>query len=132
MAKEYVEATTNANQHGEERRERYRTLIAWFETALIVLGLLGILLLLPHDTGGDGWVRFTALSAMLTQGKMPDIRYSMVGPFFSIPFWYLGKIYQTPFWWISRYNVFVFAVGLLATYLLLNDRVARGLLRQVV
>lgn len=130
MAKEYVATATNANQHGEEGRERYRTIIAWFETALIVLGLLGILLLLPHDTGGDGWVRFTALSAMLTQGKLPDIKYSMVGPFFSIPFWYLGKIYQTPFWWISRYNVFVFGTGLLATYWLLKDRVARGLLRK--
>src|SRR5258708_9676945 len=54
----------------------------------------------------------------------------MFGPFFSIPFWYLGKIYQTPFWWISRYNVFVFGAGLLATYWVLKDRVARSLLRK--
>jgi len=130
MVKEYAEAATNAHQTGEKGRERYGTFIAWFETALIVLGLLGILLLLPHNTGGDGWVRFTALSALLTQGKIPDIKYSMVGPFFSIPFWYLGKIYQTPFWWISRYNVFVFGAGLLATYWLLKDRIARSLLRK--
>src|SRR5258708_99947 len=130
MVKEDVEAATKTHQPVEKGREHYGTFIAWFETALIVLGVLGILLLLPHDTGGDGWFRFTALSAMLTQGKMPDIKYSMVGPFFSIPFWYLGKIYQTPFWWISRYNVFVFAAGLLATYWLLKDRVARGLLRK--
>ncbi len=130
MVKGYVEAATHVKQPGEQGRERYRTLIAWFETALIVLGLLGILLLLPHDQGGDGWARFTALSAMLTQGQVPDIKYSMVGPFFSIPFWYLGKIYQTPWWWCSRYNVFVFGAGLLATYWLLKDRVARGLLRK--
>src|SRR5437764_9911852 len=130
MVKEYAETATNTHQTGEQGRERYGTFIAWFETALIVLGLLGILLLLRHDTGGDGWFRFTALSALLTQGKIPDIKYSMVGPLISIPFWYLGKIYQTPFWWISRYNVFVFSAGLLATYWLLKDRIARGLIRQ--
>src|SRR5437660_9564268 len=126
------DAADESNEHeaGEKGSERYGTFIAWFETALIVLGLLGMLLLLPHNTGGDGWVRFTALSALLTQGKIPDIKYSMVGPFFSIPFWYLGKIYQTPFWWISRYNVFVFGASLLATYWLLKDRIARSLLRK--
>ncbi len=130
MFKELVEAATNANQTGTQESERYKTLIAWFETALILLGLVGILFLLPHSTGYDGQDRFNALSAMLTQGTIPDIKYSMVGPFFSIPFWYLGKLYQSPLWWISRYNLFVFSAGLLATYWLLKDRVARGLLRK--
>ena len=105
-------------------------LIAWFETALVLLGLLAFLLLFSHDTGGDGWVRFSALSALLTDGKMPNIKYSMVGPFFSIPFWYLGKVYQTPFWWATRYNVFVFGGGMLAIYWLLKDRVSHALLRK--
>src|SRR6266852_3859247 len=130
MFKELVEAATNANQTGTQESERYKTLIAWFETALILLGLVGILILLPHSTGYDGQDRFDALSAMLTQGTIPDIKYSMVGPFFSIPFWYLGKLYQSPLWWISRYNLFVFSAGLLATYWLLKDRVNRGLLRK--
>lgn len=130
MNKGYVETATDANQVGEKRRERCRTLTAWFETVLIVTGLLGILLLLPHGISGDGWYRFQALSALLTQGKILGTLYSMVGPFFSIPMWYLGKIYQTPVWWISRYNVIVFSAGLLATYWLLKDCVARGLLRK--
>ncbi len=105
-------------------------LLAWFETALVLLGLLAILLLFPHDTGGDGWVRFSALSALLTDGKIPHIKYSMVGPLFSIPFWYLGKVYQTPFWWATRYNVFVLGGGMLAIYWLLKNRVNHALLRK--
>jgi hypothetical protein len=128
--REDVEEKTYTNQPGEQRRERYRTFIEGFETALILLGLLGILFLLPHNNGGDGWIRYNALSEMLNQGKMPTIKYSMIGPFFSIPFWFLGKIYQTSYWWSSRYNVFVFAAGLLATYWLLKDRISRSLLRK--
>jgi hypothetical protein len=130
MVKEDIEDTTKENQSGKTGRERYRTLIAWFETALIALGLLGIMFLLPHNFGGDGVVRFNALSEMLNHGKKPTIIYSMVGPFFSIPFWFLGKIYQTPSWWVSRYNVFVFTAGLLATYWLLKDRIERSLIRK--
>ncbi len=130
MIKEYVEAATNAKQLDKQESKHYSRPIAWFETALIVLGLLANLLLLPHYIGYDGWFRFTALSTMLTQSQVPDVKYSMVGPFFSIPFWYLGKLYQTPLWWCSRYNVFVFAAGLLAIFWLLKDRVDRGLLRK--
>ncbi len=130
MVKEYVEVATNAKQPDKQESKHGGTCIAWFETALIVLGLLGILFLLPHDHGGDGWVRFTGLWQLLTLGQIPSIKYSMVGPLFSIPFYYLGQIYQTPWWWCSRYNVFVFAAGLLAIYWLLKDRVARGLLRK--
>jgi hypothetical protein len=130
MFKELVESATNTNQTGTQESKGYKKLIAWFETALILLGLVGILILLPHSTGYDGQDRYNALSAMLTRGTIPDIKFSMVGPFFSIPFWYLGKLYQSPIWWISRYNLFVFSAGLLATYWLLKDRVARGLLRK--
>ena len=91
MVKEDIEDTTEANQSGKTGRERYRTLIAWFETALIVLGLLGIMFLLPHNYGTDGWIRFNALSEMLNHGKMPTIIYSMVGPLFSIPFGFWAR-----------------------------------------
>lgn len=130
MAKEDVIDITDVQQTDEKGKERYKKYIALFETALIVLGLLGILFLLPHNNGGDGWIRFNALSEMLNEGKMPTIKYSMVGPIFSIPFFFLGKIYQTSYWWSSRYNVFVFAAGLLATYWLLKDRIAHSLLRK--
>jgi len=97
MVKEYVEADTNTHQPEEQKKERSSTFIAWFETALIILGLLANFFLLSHYNGGDGWDRFIVLWTLLTQGKIPNIKYSMVGPIFSIPFYYLGNIYQTPF-----------------------------------
>ncbi|MDQ2716948.1 MAG: hypothetical protein M3Z08_18750 [Chloroflexota bacterium] len=102
----------------------------WLETALVVAGLLANLLLLPHELGGDGWFRFAALADLLVNGTMPQVKYSMVGPLFSTPFWYLSKIYQSHDWWLSRYNVFVLGAGMLAIYWLLKDRVNRGLLRK--
>jgi hypothetical protein len=101
-----------------------------FETGLIVAGLLAMLLFLPHGIFGDGAVRFHAISELLEQGKLSNMQYSMVGPAFSIPFWLLGKLHKTPDWWIARYNLFVFAAGLLAFYLLLRNRLDRGLIRK--
>lgn len=130
MLKEFIEVEILQDQSLEQRKEHTKTFITWFETALIVLGLLGNFFLLPHSMWWpDGGLRFHALSEMLTQGKMPDTKYSLVGPLFSIPFWTLDTIDQT-FWWSTRYNVFVFAAGLLATYWLLKDHVDRGLLRK--
>ena len=39
MVKEYVEAPTNTHQPDKQENKRSSTLIPWFETALIVLGL---------------------------------------------------------------------------------------------
>lgn len=105
------------------------TLRAAFETGLIVAGLLAICFFLPHHILGDGILRFQAISLLLEHGKLSDMPYSMVGPVFSIPFWLLGKLFMTPAWWISRYNLFVFAIGLLVLYFLLRNRMDRGLIR---
>jgi len=105
------------------------TLRAAFETGLIVAGLLAICFFLPHHILGDGILRFQAISLLLEHGKLSDMPYSMVGPAFSIPFWLLGKLFMTPAWWISRYNLFVFAIGLLVLYFLLRNRMDRGLIR---
>jgi hypothetical protein len=106
---------------------------AVIETTLIVVGLLAMTFLLNHGVYGDGRKRFLAVSALLTQGQIkngPYSQYSLIGPLFSIPFWYLGKWFSTPIQMISQYNQFVFACGLLSIYLLLKDRVDRHLLRK--
>ncbi|GHO85578.1 hypothetical protein [Dictyobacter formicarum] len=130
MLKEYVKVETHLNQSLEQRRLRPGTLIAWFEIALIGLGLLGNFFLLQHVMWWpDGGFRFEALSELITRGKIPDTKYSLVMPLFSIPFWTLDKVGQT-FWWTTHYNVFVFGAGLLVTYRLLKDHIDRGLLRK--
>ena len=75
------------------------SLQAIVETGLIIAVLLALLLLLPHQLNADGLYRFQALSQLLEHGTLSNNRYSLVGPFFSIPFWLLGKVYQTSAWW---------------------------------
>jgi hypothetical protein len=103
---------------------------AMIETALIIVGLLAMFFLLDHGMYGDGKKRFQALSALLQTGHLPYTPYSMVGPFFSIPFWLLGKWLATPLRFCVQYNQFLFAGGLLCFYLLLKDHMDRGLLRK--
>jgi hypothetical protein len=100
------------------------------EIALILVGLLTMLQCLPFQIQDDGFVRFQTISELLEHGKLSDMRYSIVGPLFSTPLWFLGKLYQTPEWWLARYNFILFVIGLLIIYMLLKDRVERGLIRK--
>ena len=100
------------------------------EIALILIGLLTMLLCLPFKIQNDGFARLQAISDLLEHGKLSDMRYSIVGPAFSSPLWFLGKLYQTPEWWLARYNFILFVIGLLFIYVLLKDRVERGLIRK--
>src|SRR5579884_4100841 len=110
-----MEETQSKDIPTEKVALSYTRLQAVIETALIVVGLLAMTLLLNHGVYGDGKKRFLALSALLTQGQVragPDSQYSLIGPFFSIPFWYLGKWFSTPIQMISQYNQVVFACGI--------------------
>lgn len=100
------------------------------ETILILVGLITLLLSLPFRISDDGLVRYMAISDLLEHGKLATTRYSLVGPAFSIPLWFLGKLYQTSQWWLARYNFILFVAGLLVFYLLLKNRVERGLIRK--
>ncbi len=106
------------------------SLQAIFETGLIAAGLLALLLLMPHQLNADGLYRFQGLSELLEHGKLSNMRYSLVGPAFSIPFWLLGKVYETSAWWCERYNLILFAAALLVMYWLLKDRVDRRFIRK--
>jgi hypothetical protein len=114
-----------------EKQSRIQTRL---EIILVVVGLSGGLIalvqFLPSKILGDGAARFQAITNLLELGELSKMRYSIVGPAFSSPLWFLGKLYQTSEWWCERYNLIVFAIGLLIIYLLLKDRVDRGLIRK--
>jgi hypothetical protein len=102
---------------------------AAFETGLIVAGLLALLVLLPHGVYADGIPRFNALSQLLETGTLSTTKYSMIGPLFSAPLWFLGNVYRDSMWWCARYSWCIFSLGILALYLLLRNRLDRRLLR---
>ena len=104
--------------------------VAMLEAGLIIAGLIILLFATPHEIYSDDLQRFKALSELLTQGKISDIPYSMVGPLFSAPLWLLGKLCQTPAWWCARYNFFLFAGGILLMYFMLRRHLCGTILRR--
>jgi len=95
---------------------------------LLSLGLLLFFFVLPHTVEGDGRLRFDALESWLGGHGIPDVKYPLVGSLPSVPLLLLGRVVATPEWWAARYNVIVFAAGLILLYRLLRGRVASDVL----
>jgi len=110
----------------------YTALQGSLETGLIIVGLLLVALLLPRDTGGDGWARYQDLLGIFSKRTLyqPESRYSLIGPFFSIPLLVIGKKLGHPYEWICFYNLTLFSLFLLVSYFLLRKHVDRSLLRK--
>src|SRR5258708_12704094 len=93
------------------------------EIILLVVGLSGgmiaLLLFLPSKILGDGVARFQAITDLLERGQLSKMPYSIVGPAFSSPLWFLGKFYQTSAWWCDPYNLIIFLIALLLIYFFL-------------
>ena len=99
---------------------------------LIFAGLAILLFVSPHSIFGDGALRFKALSQLLAEGTISKTGYSMFGPIFSTPLWFLGKFIKSPAWWCSLYNFFVFSVGLFIIYRICRKKVDAELLRKFI
>jgi hypothetical protein len=102
---------------------------AAFEVGLIALAVAGDYALLPHVIGGDGAYRFQALSALLTRQGAMSAKYSLLGPIFAAPFWWLGKLLATPATGVGWFNTTIFGLCLLTLYLSLRAHVEGRLLR---
>ena len=70
---------------------RSTRLVAIFEWVLVGLSYFMLFFEL-HWVASDGGERFDALTQLLESHTLPTTRYSMVGPIFSAPLWYLGKV----------------------------------------
>ncbi|GAA2354919.1 hypothetical protein [Nonomuraea africana] len=107
-------------------------LAARVETGLIIAGFAGMLFLLPRLDWGDGSIRYFQLTALLSQGTVPDGKYSMIGPLFSTPLWLIGDSVGSPVWWTLRYNPLLLAGGVAFVWFALRDRLPRPILRRFV
>ncbi len=105
---------------------------AAIETGLIIVGLLLVALLLPRQISSDGATRYQDLLRLFSTHNLfqPDSRFSLIGPFFSIPLWLIGKQLGHPKEWTSLYNLTFFSFCLLLSYFLLRNHVDRALLRK--
>ncbi len=100
-----------------------------FETVLLLAALVGALTLLPHVIGGDAAHRYAALTALLTGKDTVTTKYSLLGPVFAAPLWWLGAWVATPATGVGWFNTLLFGLGLLALYLILRRHVEGRLLR---
>ncbi|HEX9036841.1 MAG TPA: hypothetical protein VF808_07600 [Ktedonobacterales bacterium] len=100
-----------------------------FESALIWAGLAALLLFLGHHVFSDAEVRYRELSDLLQRGQLSSSKFSLIGPLFSTPIWFIGGWLHLPHNGVGVYNWVVFTLGVGALYLLLKDHIDRGLLR---
>src|SRR5437879_7414755 len=109
----------------------FAVLQAAIETGLIIVGLLLVALFLPRQISGDGMTRYQDLLRFFSTYTLfqPHSRFSLIGPFFSIPLLLIGNILGHPQEWTSLYNLTLFSLCLLVSYFLLRNDVDRALLR---
>jgi hypothetical protein len=91
-----------------------------FYSRLGLLLLLGVsiasLFILPFSISGDGSIRYDFMNTLTHHFEIVSMRYSMVGPLFSLPLWLISNFYKDPSAIISRYNFLLFAGMLLILY----------------
>jgi hypothetical protein len=96
---------------------------------LIAAGLALLFFVYPHSLSGDGGVRFEALAGLLDGGTVSRMPYSMVGPLFAAPLYWLGSLYGTADWWCGHYNVVILAAGVIVASRLTRDEPDQGAIR---
>ena len=103
-----------------------------FETGLMIVGLLYIALLLPRQLGVDGEERYKDLLHLFSTHNLfqPHSKYSLIGLLFSVPLLLIGERLGHPGEWVCFYNVTLFCLCLLLSYLLLRNYIDRALLRK--
>lgn len=92
------------------------------EWILIPLGLANIMFALPHNVIGDDNNRVRMLASLLGPGHFLGVKYSLAGPIFSVPLWFLGKAFGNPVGGLLFYDWLLFAGALSAFYVLLRRR----------
>jgi len=82
---------------------------------LLVLGVVG-LFLLPFSLGGDGGTRYEFMDTLVHQLRIVPMKYSIIGPLFSLPLWLISLSLKDPSAIISRYNLLIYAGSIFVLY----------------
>jgi hypothetical protein len=104
----------------------------WIDRGLVAGGLLLLFISQKHRIAGDGVARYASLRLLFEDGVVADFPYSMVGPLFASPLYWLDRYVGPPLWWSGRYNFFVFLLGLLALHRLLRPHLEPAAIRKFV
>lgn len=100
------------------------------ETVLIIIGLSLLAFGQSMQLGGDGLARWEALLLWWRTGQVSDTIYSLIGPMFATPLYFVASILDNVDVLLRYYNVLLFALSLGLIHLLLRKRVDPGMLRR--
>ncbi|MEE6257747.1 hypothetical protein [Plantactinospora sonchi] len=114
---------------GAGRRPAGRT-TALLEWALIGVGMVVLAVTPRKEMIGDGLARYYALVGLLEQQKLSDTAYSLIGPLFATPLWFVGRWTDDTQAVVAQYNFLLFTLGLMVIHILLHKRIDDRLLRR--
>ena len=103
--------------------------VAIADAALVVAGLV-TLLFTPRNMSGDGAPRYAETFA-LASGHLVHARYPLVMPALAVPFEWVDRLFDAHSAVDARFNGVVFALGVLAVWLLLRRRLPPATARAV-
>ena len=95
---------------------------------LLLGGLLVGLLILPFTTSGDGVIRYQFMYTLVHQLRVTPMRYSSIGPIFSLPLWLVSLVFKDPAPVVARYNFILFAIFILILYRWLKNQYTKPFL----
>lgn len=93
--------------------------LAIFDSCLGLAGLTLIWFARPASLSGDGSVRAASLRKLIESWEITEAKYSLVGPIFSAPLYYVGRLFGMPLWLMSQYNFILTLSSLGIAYLAL-------------
>ncbi len=100
----------------------------FFEYLLIFFGLFAHLLLTwDRQPIGDGLTRFETLSNLLNNGNLDDSKYSIMGPIFASPLWYIGRFFGDSGFCCMRFNLILLVLGIFFLSRILSELVSPSL-----
>ena len=123
-------SSTTTREGEQQTRNKFNGffLVGVLETAFIITGLAMIFFFFQRSTGGDGWLRYQDLLAVLSH-HTPQSKYSIIGPLFSLPLLFMGRAAGHQYDWIITYNFVLFTISLPIVYFSLQHVLDHRLLR---
>lgn len=83
---------------------------------LLIIGLIAGIFILPFTITGDALARYDFIDKLVHQHQITPMRYSMVGPLFSLPLWLISSFFKDPTAVIARYNFVLLVIFLIILY----------------
>lgn len=92
-------------------------------TAALALVLLALYFGTPHTIHlPDGQERFRMLDALVLEGRLTESRYSILGPLFALPLYFIGLLWKSPEFWCARYNFLLVVLLVAALHRILRSK----------